>query len=781
MKKILYSLILAALAGTAYAQQNYELGKPNKSDYRYLDNYNHLKTYIDHDKYPNFKLGAGTTVSDYLNNSNTRGMINNNFSETVAGNAMKMSSCVNNNGTMNFSTVTNYVNKATESGLSVYGHTLAWHSQQPKGWLLSLIKDKPAEPIPGADTPVIFDVANKDFRTQKNIGWHSDFGQYGFSVSYSDNDGLIVHCTKKTSQNYEVQYVAMDGIPAESGKRYKVTFTVKGSSAGYLTSKMGDFSGGPYTNVNFTTEWQDVSVEYNNTINSPFLLLQHGFFIGDVYIKNIKVQEVLMGKTVTEARRCLVVDVAAKQQDAGDTQFHLRTNSFSAGSTYTFSALVRADKKATVETKINPGGVNCPIGKVEFSPMWQTVTSSGTLNSDGSSILFNLSVLNEDNRFFFDDVSLKINGEERLVNGDFEGTDLSTFKLKKLGTRLIEPTISDEITYLLLPTSTPLTPEEKHDALVGAMDKWISGMMKACNGKVKAWDVVNEAISGGGNDGQGNYTLQHSEGYNSGTWDVGGDAFYWQDYMGDLEYVRQAVRLARKYGPEDIKLFINDYNLESDWDDNKKLKSLINWIKKWESDGVTYVDGIGTQMHISYYKNPNTLASKKRHITKMFELMAASGKLVRVSEMDMGYQDINDKTVPTTQLTSEMDKEMADYYEWIISEFFRIVPPEQQWGICQWCTTDAPGSITDQGGWRNGQPVGIWDLNKNRKHVYAGFVRGLNGSEPTAIEQVVEDNKNSDLNGIVFDLQGRRLSNASDINTLPTGLYIVNGKKIFVK
>ena len=121
-------------------------------------------------------------------------------------------------------------------------------------------------------------------------------------------------------------------------------------------------------------------------------------------------------------------------------------------------------------------------------------------------------------------------------------------------------------------STIPLTPEERHDVLVDAMEKWIKGMMEACDGKVMAWDLVNEAVSGDGDDGEGNYLLQHSKGYNSGTWDVGGDAFYWQDYLGDLDYVRQACRLARKYGPKDVVLFINDYNLESDWDDNKKLK-----------------------------------------------------------------------------------------------------------------------------------------------------------------------------------------------------------------
>jgi len=95
--------------------------------------------------------------------------------------------------------------------------------------------------------------------------------------------------------------------------------------------------------------------------------------------------------------------------------------------------------------------------------------------------------------------------------------------------------------------------------------------------------------------------------------------------------VRTAVELARTHGPANIKLFVNDYNLESDWDDNKKLKSLISWIEKWESDGVTVIDGIGTQMHISCYMDPATQASKEEHIIQMFELMAGTGKLVKIT------------------------------------------------------------------------------------------------------------------------------------------------------
>ena len=620
MKKLLMCVLAASMMAPAMAQERFEQGKPNDDNYRYLDNYKGLKEYIDTINYPNFKLGAGTTVSDYLKKTTVYKLTNANFTETVAGNAMKMASCVDGNGNMNFTTVKNYVKAATDAGLNVYGHTLGWHSQQPKGWLLRLLADKPD---PNAED-VLTVVASKDCTKDKNIGWTSDKDQYGFSLTFDNTNGLKIHTTKKCPNSYDVQFLVMTDIPITVGKTYEMTMVVKGSQAGKLHSKLGDWGNGQYPDIPFTTEWDTVKVSYKGVVASSFFMLQCGDFVGDIYIKNIK----------------------------------------------------------------------------------------------------------------------------------FEGYE--------------KPAV-------------PQTAQEMHDTLVYAMDKWIKGMMEACDGKVKAWDLINEAISGGGNDGSGNYLLQHSEAYSPGgnpdaTWDVGGDAFYWQDYMGDLEYVRQACRLARKYGPEDIKLFINDYNLESDWDDNKKVKSLVGWIKKWEADGVTKIDGIGTQMHISCFENSTHQNSIKKHITKMFEVIAASGKLCRVSELDMGYVRGSNRwgsSIKTSQVTEAEHKKMADLYEWIISEYFRIIPPEQQWGICQWCTNDAPSNS----GWRGGEPVGIWDANNYRKHVYAGFVRGLNGGEPTTGISAVETDRTLDTSKGIYNLNGVRMQ-AKSLDELPRGIYIVNGKKL---
>ena len=620
MKKIFVWMLATSLSLSMVAQEKFELGKPGNDDYRYLDGYKALKEYIDYSKYPNFKLGIGTIVNDYLNNSLVKSLTEKNFTETVAGNAMKMGSCVvDNNGTMNFTTVKSYVNTATNAGLNVYGHVIAWHSQQPIGWLQTLLADKPD---PSGGDPVWATITNKDFRSDKTIGWTSDQSQYGFSTSFSATEGLKIHCTKKNPNYWDVQIVAMDNIQVPAGKTCKMIITIKGSKTGTMNCKMaGSLNDGYSTDYckafNFTTSWTDVAVEFKPTSSNNIIILQCGDFVGDVFIKNIKI----------------------------------------------------------------------------------------------------------------------------------EG-----YKQKTI----------------------PLTQQERHDILVDVMDKWIKGMMEACDGKVKAWDLVNEAVAGEGDDGEGNYPLQHSNGYSGGAWDVGGENFFWQDHLGDLDYVRQVCRLARKYGPEGVKLFINDYNLESDWDDNKKLKSLINWIKKWEADGITKIDGIGTQMHINYYENTTLQKSSEDHIVKMFELMANTGKLVRVSELDMGYVRGSNKwatPVSTNQMTEAEHKKMADFYRWIFEKYFSIIPPSQQWGICQWCPTDAPNY-----GWRANEPVGIWDINYYRKHVYAGFVRGLNGGDPTGINNIKMD-KTTDTSKGIFNLNGVRMQ-ATSLHDLPSGLYIVNGKKI---
>ena len=700
----------AALTSCAdeFNTNNYAVDRPAKTaEYAYLNDYQPLKNYVDRSKNPNFKLGVGTTATDYLKQELVYALTNSNFDETEPGNAMKMASCVDDNGSMNFGTVSEYVSKATEAGLSVYGHTLAWHAQQPVKWLNSLLKDKeldidpdalietltttmdystmPDGPFPhypmGCEPPIV----NGALHFVPTGDWSQFFifpggsnqlseGNYVCRLYMkSDKDADGVQLTLQNGWGGDAQNVTV-AIPVVAGDNvYDLQFPgiTATPSAGYdciLKPQTADAVLDVKKIEFYKLESPAVEVEqevnfytYEGKPDGPFPHYPMGceppivngalHFVPD---GNWSQFFVVPGgdNQLEEGDYVFYVDMAASKEASG---VQLTVQNGWGGDAQNFTAAIPVE-----------------AGRHVYALKFPGLTGSPSKNYD--------CILKPQN-----------------ADATLDFYSLKVCKVIKLN-------------------SIPLTPEEKKDTLTWAMDRWISGMMEACDGNVKAWDVVNEAISGGNPDSEGVYALQHGSEDNT-------NDFFWQDYLGDIDYVRTAVALARLYGPDDIKLFINDYNLESDWDQHGKLKSLIAWIKRWEADGVTKIDGIGTQMHISCYANPTTQESKKAAIVNMFKLMAASGKLVRVSELDMGYVGADGKSVMTADMTEEQHKQMAELYTFVVKSYLEIIPVAQQWGICQWCATDSPAGS----GWRGGEPVGLWDLNYYRKHTYAGFANGLAG------------------------------------------------------
>ena len=683
--------------------QSYEVGRPDRqAEYAYLDEYQPLKEYIDRQKYPNFRLGVGTTVADYLKQELVYGLTNSNFDETVAGNAMKMASCVSENGTMNFGTVSDYVNTATDAGLQVYGHTLAWHSQQPVKWLTSLLKDKELDIDP--TQKVEKEVYSVDFSkaTSYTVGWGSDAAMAAMSF---ENGGLTITTTATTSGFWDLQYMVANNFSLEEGGEYLFRIELKGTpnndNLHYVIGPWGsDVKAGV---IDFNGEWQIDEISFTSTaaLKDVHMLLQSGDFVGTYTVKSVKLYK--LETPVMEVEQ----EVNTKTYTDGKFPFY----AMGCEPPVVGGAIHFVPTGAWSQFFCFPGGEN----KLEEGDY--AVYLDLAADKDASGVQFTMQ-----NGWSGSDQNLTaavpVEAGRHTYRLSFPGVVGGNYDC------ILKPQTADAVLDLYCVkvcqikkmNSIPLTDQEKKDTLTWAMDRWISGMMEACDGKVKAWDVVNEAISGGNADGEGVYALQH------GTADNTTD-FFWQDYMGDIDYVRTAVRLARQYGPEDVKLFINDYNLESDWDQNGKLKSLIKWIERWEADGTTKIDGIGSQMHISCYANETTQANKKLAIENMLKLMVQTGKLVRISELDMGYVDANGNDVKTSDITEEQHHQMAELYKWIVEKYLEVVPAAQQWGICQWCPTDSPASSS----WRGNMPVGLWDLNYYRKHTYAGFADGLAG------------------------------------------------------
>ena len=700
--------MLMASCADEFNTKNYKVDRPAESEaYLYLNEYMPLKNYVTND---NFKLGVGTTVSDYLKQELVYALVNSNFTETEPGNAMKMASCVDyNTGALNYATVSEYVNMATEAGLSVYGHTLAWHAQQPVKWLNSLMKDKELDIDPNAK--IEKEVYKKDWTT---AGSYTMWGQFPEAINAkatATGDGLTVTTTGTIPNFWELQYMVADGISLEEGAEYVMRLEIQGSpnndNLHFVIGAWGNDIKTGVLDFNANMETRDIKFTTTAAVTGVHMLLQSGDYAGSYTIKSVALyklespaveveQEVyvndytnatgytMWGSDAAKARITVgggALNVTSTEKTSGfwDVQYMVADGlEVKEGEKYVLHVKVKGSPdNSNLHYVIGAWGNDIKTGVIDFGSEWAVKNIEFTPTADASGV------------------------HVLLQSGDYVGT----YSVESV-------TLGHKVSL----NSIPLTDEEKKDTLTWAMGRWIKGMMEACDGKVKAWDVVNEAISGGGDDGEGNYALQHGQEGDT-------ENFFWQDYLGDIDYVRTAVRLAREYGPEDVKLFINDYNLESDWDQNKKLKSLINWIKKWEADGVTKIDGIGSQMHISCYANAQTQESKKAAIENMFRLMAQSGKLIRISELDMGYVDAAGNSVKTDNMTEEQHKQMAELYTFVVSKYLEIIPAAQQWGICQWCITDSP----KDSGWRKGEPTGLWDKDYYRKHTYAGFANGLLG------------------------------------------------------
>lgn len=703
-------LALSSCADDKFSEYRTDMTK-NLKEYQYLNNYEPLKKYVEDMKAsgkcnPDFKLGIALAAPDFNKQELVYCLAGSNFEEMTAGNAMKYASCVKNDGTFDFNTVKDFVTNAQDAGLTIYGHTLAWHSQQNKKYLSKLIADKEIQVDPSQKVDKVD--AYTDFSAMNS------FPFYVMDYTPEIKDGILI--SKYPGKWY--QYFVVDNYPVDvdAKREYKVTAMIKASEDGQIDVQTGNRGATTSQKMSVSTQWKEQSVTFSGlTTEKAFVVFQPGDFAGDISCKWVKV-------THSEAP---VMEI--------ETEVHKET--YTDGD-FPFYAM----------------GCTPPVinGAIHFVPTgeWSQffVMPGGDNELDEGDYVVYLDLTSDKDA----------SGVDLTMQNGWGGTAQAiTAKVPVAAGRhsvkiempkveggnydiILKPQTADatldvhsvRVCKVTKSNSIPLTDEEKKSRLTDAMGKWIDGMMEATDGYVTSWEVVNEALSGKDYDGDGKFDLQSAKRGNVSADDAKNN-FYWQDYLGDIDYVRTAVADARKSfaahngDPEKLKLFINDYNLESDWDDNGKLKSLIQWIKDWEADGVTKIDGIASQMHISCYADPKTQESKKNHIVKMLELMKESGKLCKISELDMGYVDAAGKEVKTADITEEQHKEMRDLYTFVLQKYFEIIPAAQQYGITQWCATDAP----KDSGWRPGLPVGLWDLNYLRKHTYAGFAVGLGAPE----------------------------------------------------
>lgn len=143
------------------------------------------------------------------------------------------------------------------------------------------------------------------------------------------------------------------------------------------------------------------------------------------------------------------------------------------------------------------------------------------------------------------------------------------------------------------------------ETMIARLDNYIRQVFETTQslypGLIVSWDVVNEAID----DATGK--LRQSN---------------WTKVIGD-DFVLEAFRIARKYAPDGVKLYYNDYSTPYE----PKLTGILDLLKQLKAAGS--IDGHGFQCH--YQMNSPGI----RQLQNAMDKVTALGLSLRMSEMDI--------------------------------------------------------------------------------------------------------------------------------------------------
>jgi hypothetical protein len=254
------------------------------------------------------------------------------------------------------------------------------------------------------------------------------------------------------------------------------------------------------------------------------------------------------------------------------------------------------------------------------------------------------------------------------------------------------------------------TAQEKTDTINYAINTWCDGLMKINAGRINAFDLIDEAIDDKAILENGYYDLKHST-----------TSIYWQDVLGSENYAPAVSRVAKaayeKYDgdPALLKFFISESGLE----DNKKMESLNYWVKIWDANGAK-IDGINAKLNLTYSEDPAKQEANKASLDNLLTNLASTGKLIRLSNFDIKYQNASGASVAAKDITDAQRQQLADYYGYVIKSYMNKIPNDKQAGLCK-------GNLAD-----TNDPVGLWAVDSKSKDwvrtaTYKAFCDALSG------------------------------------------------------
>jgi GH35 family endo-1,4-beta-xylanase len=225
----------------------------------------------------------------------------------------------------------------------------------------------------------------------------------------------------------------------------------------------------------------------------------------------------------------------------------------------------------------------------------------------------------------------------------------------------------------------------------------ISTLLAHYKGKIRSWDVVNEAINDGGNtETAETENLRHSN---------------WFKTIGP-EYLTLAFKFAHEADPN-AKLFYNDYNIEA----GPKHGSSMVLLKRLIKDGAP-IYGVGIQGHWTTGRVPYAA------LDTVISDYASLGLKVSISELDLTIRgasggQLNGGGFRNRRATPASPQDLqaqADAYARLFSIFLKhkeVIDRVTFWGL------------SDRRTWRFGQSPLIFDANNQRKAAYVAIVDAM--------------------------------------------------------
>ncbi|MDE6290781.1 MAG: hypothetical protein K2M16_04550 [Muribaculaceae bacterium] len=196
---------------------------------------------------------------------------------------------------------------------------------------------------------------------------------------------------------------------------------------------------------------------------------------------------------------------------------------------------------------------------------------------------------------------------------------------------------------------------EKAAALAEDFGAWADAVMASCAPSIADYVVLANPMSD-----NAPYALRSSasEAVLNEEGEIVNDMsgmFFFNDYMGD-NYVKTVTDcLLRSYkaseGAGDPNFFISETGLLGNSD---KTRSFLNQVAAWSNAGAK-IDGIAVPMS-------NLDAAARQAVTDLFTALSNSGKLIRLDSLSVANAD-------------------ADFYGFVVSEYFRLIKAENRAGI----------------------------------------------------------------------------------------------------